>query len=148
MDETGFQNSIRAIFWYQGESDSNPGNSVEVYKESFKKLYNDWKSDYKNFQRLFIIQTKLSCLADAEASCKIAEAHRELYMELPQTSILATNGLKHLGPGAWCHYTYDDGYKLIGDQLFAMIDNYLTSFSRGSQYSVTICRKYSSNCPR
>ncbi len=118
--ESGFINNIRAIFWYQGESDSNPGNSISVYKESFFDLYKAWKKDYKGFQRLYIIQIKQSCFSDAESNTKIQEAHRQLADEIPEASIFATNGITHHTDQ--CHYAYENGYKKIGDFLFSIVN--------------------------
>ncbi len=120
VTESGFKNNIRAIFWYQGESDSNPGNSVSAYKKRFFQLYADWKNDYKGFQHLYIIQIKQSCFSDAEASTIIQEAHRQLAQEINNTTIFATNGLEHYSDQ--CHYGYSNGYKKIGDYLFPLVN--------------------------
>lgn len=122
VTESGFINNIRAIFWYQGESDSNVGNSVNAYKNTFDTLYTSWKLSYPSFEKLYIIQVKPSCAGDAEASAVIQEAQRQLADSIPNASIMATHGIKHYESGFWCHYPYDSGYKLIGDYLYLMIN--------------------------
>ncbi len=119
--ESGFVNNIRAIFWYQGESDSNPGNSIDDYKETFYEMYNNWKADYKGFQRLYIVQINQSCGVDKEGATKIEEAQRQLADEIPGATLFATNGIEHAGVGA-CHYAYENGYKLVGDYLFSIVN--------------------------
>ncbi len=119
--ETGFQGNIFSVFWYQGETDAMLGTSTEDYLDKFNALYKNWNEDYPGFLQLFIMQIKISCFADSEATAKVAEAHRLLALQLPNTILLSTNGLKHLADGGFCHYEYLFGYKNIGDQLYNLL---------------------------
>ncbi|MBV9963885.1 MAG: T9SS type A sorting domain-containing protein [Parafilimonas sp.] len=120
ITETGFQNNIRAIFWYQGEADSYADNSINTYKNSFYNLYNGWQKDYTGFQHLYIIQIKQGCGQPLPAVNKIQEAQRELAMEIANTSIYATNGTEHAGDT--CHYFYDNGYRVTAEHLFPLVN--------------------------
>ncbi len=119
VTETGFLNDIRAIFWYQGESNSF-GTSTATYKSSFNSLNSDWLSDFPNYGHLYIIQIKQGCGATKTGVNKIQEAHRELAQEIANASIYASNGTNQASD--ICHYPYNKGYKITGDNMFNIVN--------------------------
>lgn len=119
VKESGFQQNIRAIFWFQGESDANPETTQEYYKESLYTLYNSWKRDYPGFQKLYVMQIKVSCYGPPESFAYIGEAQRQFANEIPEGALYATNGIAHYLDQ--CHYAYLTGYKKMGDQLYFQV---------------------------
>ncbi|MEP6513673.1 MAG: T9SS type A sorting domain-containing protein, partial [Parafilimonas sp.] len=51
----------------------------------------------------------------------IQEAQRQLRNEIFQASIFATNGISHSSYDQ-CHYNYANGYKLMGDYMFNLVN--------------------------
>lgn len=101
--------SAKAIFWYQGESNSLPG-----YYGYFKAMYDDWKEDYPNIKKLYLFQHHMGC---ASESSPIRELQRTIPDSLPnivQVSVMGVNG--HDG----CHFT-TVGYSAIGDMVYRQI---------------------------
>ncbi|MEO5675028.1 MAG: sialate O-acetylesterase [Chitinophagales bacterium] len=119
VTETSFLNNIRAVFWYQGESNSF-GTTTISYKNSFNDLNNDWVDDYPGYEHLYIIQIKQGCGAGKTGVSKIQEAHRELAAEISNASVYATNGTNQASDK--CHYGYKTGYKVTGDNLYRIIN--------------------------
>jgi Secretion system C-terminal sorting domain/Carbohydrate esterase, sialic acid-specific acetylesterase len=61
----GLQNYVKSIFWYQGEADSHAECDAKDYITKFSGLYDSWKADYPNFQKIFLFQTNV-CYAPYE----------------------------------------------------------------------------------
>ncbi|MEO6190283.1 MAG: sialate O-acetylesterase, partial [Saprospiraceae bacterium] len=102
--------AAKAIFWYQGES-----NGSNMYFENFKSLYQDWKLDYPNVQKTYVVQIHHGCGSGDHA------ALREILRKLPETfsdiEVLSTNGLSgHDG----CHYT-QAGYLTLAKNIFPIV---------------------------
>ncbi|MCE3258594.1 MAG: Por secretion system C-terminal sorting protein, partial [Bacteroidetes bacterium] len=51
----GYQNHVKAIFWYQGEKDGGTSaDSALKYRNHFSILLNSWKNDYPNIKKIFV----------------------------------------------------------------------------------------------
>lgn len=140
IEEAGLKSKIRALFWYQGESD-NQGylSSVQLttqqYKDGFSSLQEDWKADYPGLNKFYIVQIRHGCgIATPDNTLKIQEAQRQLDKESSEILTISTNNTNQLfestGIG-FCHYNFVDGYRNIGDWLSRIIlrDLFLQSFS-------------------
>ncbi|ULQ56077.1 T9SS type A sorting domain-containing protein [Flavihumibacter rivuli] len=134
LREAGCAENVRAVFWYQGESDAagtlNPNQtSLEQYKASFTNLYNDWKTDYPSISRFFIFQIRNGCgIYSKDGVLQIQEAQRQLAKELANTHIMTTNNTSQLFDGGtidYCHYNFPNGYREIGDWMAKIVRKYL-----------------------
>jgi Carbohydrate esterase, sialic acid-specific acetylesterase/Secretion system C-terminal sorting domain len=115
------KNNIRAILWWQGESDGweTPAN---IFKQQFKQLHADWMKDYNNPQcYVFQIRYK-SC---SHTNPLIMEVQRQLSSELPNLESISTTAALSDG----CHFSYKNGYDSLGNRLYRLISarNYGTS---------------------
>lgn len=113
VTKAGLNNGIKAIFWYQGESN---GTTTWVnYAANFNTLYNSWKQNYPNFKRIFLFQTRPCCTEPY--SSELREVLRNIPFSYNDIEILATNGvLKFEG---W-HFEYE-GYNSIADMVYVPV---------------------------
>lgn len=110
VTKAGLNNGIKAIFWYQGESN---GTSTWVnYSNNFNTLYNSWKQNYPNFRRIFLFQTRPCC--SEPLSSELREVQRNIPFSYNDIEILATNGI--LDFEGW-HFEYN-GYNSIADMVY------------------------------
>ncbi len=57
--QAGVADSVRAIFWHQGES--NGGMPYDRYLELWTAMYTDWLEDYPNVEGVFPFQVRAGC---------------------------------------------------------------------------------------
>ncbi|ULQ58443.1 T9SS type A sorting domain-containing protein [Flavihumibacter rivuli] len=142
-EEAGLKNKIRGIIWYQGESDaqgvlSSNQMTTAQWKQMFRQLYQDWKTDYPKVSQVYIIQTRFGCgITSRDGALQIQEAQRQLAVEIPYVKIMTTNNLDHLMDGGsinYCHFAFEKGYKQLGDWLTNLLrrDLYYVSGLPGS----------------
>ncbi|XVE94963.1 hypothetical protein REPUB_Repub02eG0055200 [Reevesia pubescens] len=81
--------SIRAILWYQGESDTGTINNAETYKEKLEKLIQDLRSDL-NLPSLPFIQV---ALASGEGEFVETVRKAQLETKLPNVKCVDAKGL-------------------------------------------------------
>jgi lysophospholipase L1-like esterase len=101
--------AAKAIFWYQGESNSLPG-----YYGNFKAMYNDWKEDYPNFKKLYLFQHHMGCGGESSPIRELQRTIPDSLPEIVQVSVMGING--HDG----CHFT-TVGYSRIGDMVYRQV---------------------------
>jgi carbohydrate esterase-like sialic acid-specific acetylesterase len=133
INKAGFLNSIRAIFWFQGESDAdlawNPRENSASYKSKLQALYNNWKSDYATpGQRFYFTQIRAGCNGQPDRTQFINEAIREVAEENSgDTRVYNTGSLQQEGPGQgdalnpYCHYRFPNGYEKLGNDWTPVI---------------------------
>lgn len=111
---SGLQNGIRAIFWYQGEEDGALGTSREEYTQSWQKLRNQWKLNYPSTERIFLFQIKRACNIPVDSLLPIVEAQRQIALTDSEVCIISTNGIPAIDG---CHYGFEDGYQVAASRL-------------------------------
>lgn len=130
VEEAGLKDKIRALFWYQGESDSqgflsSTQLSTQQYKDLFTSLHQDWKSDYKGLNKFYILQIRHGCgVLSPDNTLKIQEAQRQLDKESSEILTISTSNTNQLFETTgieYCHYNFVDGYKNMGDWLSKII---------------------------
>ncbi|ULQ56076.1 T9SS type A sorting domain-containing protein [Flavihumibacter rivuli] len=126
MTEAGLRQAARGIIWYQGESDALGSTSTvqlttAQWKQSYTNLYQDWKTDYPGVTQFYIIQTRFGCgINTRDGALQIQEAQRQLALEIPDLKIMTSNNLDNLFDGGvinYCHYLFENGYKVMGDWM-------------------------------
>ncbi|WP_290794342.1 sialate O-acetylesterase [Flavihumibacter sp. UBA7668] len=130
IEEAGLQNNIRALIWYQGESDnqgllSSTQLSIQQYKNGFTNLYNDWKSDYPGLNRFYIVQIRHGCgINSPDNTVLVQEAQRQLDKESTEVLTISSSNTSQLFENNglnFCHYNFVNGYRNIGDWLSPII---------------------------
>jgi PKD repeat protein len=107
----GLEEGIRAILFYQGESDG--GNAV-AHHDGFVALHSDWLDDYLPLEQTYVTQIRLGC----GGQLPTREVQRSFADELAALSVMSTTGLDgHDG----CHFAYQDGYEALGERYAALL---------------------------
>lgn len=109
------QDKVKAIFWYQGESDSEP--SWKDYLFNFSKLYKAWKDDYNPVNRIYLFQVRPGCSDGGDYPSKLREVQRVIPNYFNDVKLMSTVAIPgHDG----CHYYYE-GCKVIAQQIFRLV---------------------------
>ncbi|MFV0411442.1 MAG: LamG-like jellyroll fold domain-containing protein, partial [Paracoccus sp. (in: a-proteobacteria)] len=108
----GIQNNIRGIFYYQGEWD---GSNATGHRNGYKKLYNNWKENYPNVEKFYVMQVREGC---GSPSVELRNYQRLFQDELENLTTITSNGLTgHDG----CHFYYTNGYEALGINIFRIV---------------------------
>jgi len=121
LQQAGLADKVRAIIWYQGETDGKNGMTLQSYKNWFYRLYEDWTTDFPDFEKLYIAQIRKSCNGTNYHFARVQEAQRQLANELPNTALMTAKGIPLWSDD--CHFSYIDGYEAIGDRMVRAIQN-------------------------
>ena len=105
----------RAMFWYQGESDT--GNA-SGHIDGFLDLHSDWLIDYPNIEQFYVFQLRQEGCGKTDESIVIRDFQRRLPQLLPDFSVMSTTGIDAT---LTCHYTYADGYETLGNRIAALV---------------------------
>ncbi|MBK6923637.1 MAG: PKD domain-containing protein [Deltaproteobacteria bacterium] len=112
MRAAGIESSLRAILWYQGESD---GNGYQVHHDGFVALEADWLEDYAGVEQVYVTQIRAGCGGDLIGT---QEVQRQLADDFDEITVMSVTGLDaHDG----CHYAYENGYRELGDRYAALL---------------------------
>ncbi len=107
----GLENGIRAMLFYQGESD---GGDALGHHDGFIALHADWLEDYLPLEQTYVTQIRVGC----GGALPTREVQRSFADELPAVSVMSTTGLNgHDG----CHFAYQDGYEALGERYAALL---------------------------
>ncbi|MCF8321584.1 MAG: T9SS type A sorting domain-containing protein [Flavobacterium sp.] len=131
LNKTGLINSVRSVFWSQGEANSGSNfNSISSYKNNFKIIENSWLADLPNLEKIYIFQTKdCACNTTPEGLMNIKEAQRQLAVEDDKISIMPTTSL--LLHTDICHFPFKNGYETFATRIHKLVlqDVYGKSYS-------------------
>ncbi len=105
MQAAGIFDDVRAVLWYQGESDAE---GYDVHLAGFEALLADWEEDYPGRERSYVTQIRAGCGGDL---IRTQEVQRQLADDVKGISVMSTTALDgHDG----CHYAYVEGYEELG----------------------------------
>jgi len=103
----GVTNNIRAVLWYQGESDEG---DAAVHEKGVIELYNNWLTDYPGIEKVYIHQLRVGC-GVAQWDVDLRNRQRLMPDKFPAITVMSTTGLNnHDG----CHFGYQYGYEDLG----------------------------------
>jgi hypothetical protein len=129
-------NGIKALFWYQGESDA--GNDFPSYLQSFNQLYFDWHADYPSLQRLYVFQINIGCLEN-DSSGKFREGQRQFKSTFPDIQTISTVATPYYNG---CHYD-TAGYHFTAKHVYKLLANdFYGSTQGGDDLSPDIQKAY------
>lgn len=110
--QAGVSQAVRAVYWYQGESDH--GNA-SVHEGGFMRLCDSWKKDFPSISKIYVMQLRVGCGVD-KGNVDLRDRQRCWPRTFPEISVLSPYGIdSHDG----CHYGYD-GYDEIAKRFFAL----------------------------
>ncbi|MEX1026286.1 MAG: sialate O-acetylesterase [Planctomycetota bacterium] len=100
----GLDDDVRAVFWYQGESDTGHASS---WRLDFDQLRVDWMLDYPLIEKLFVFQIREGC---GSLNGGVREVQRNLQSWYGNVELMSTSALPgHNG----CHFGFA-GYDQLG----------------------------------
>ncbi|MDP7061356.1 MAG: sialate O-acetylesterase [Planctomycetota bacterium] len=107
----GLEDHVRAILWYQGESDA--GRHLN-YLQKFPDLHADWREDYPNVEQIYILQVRNGC---GGPTAELREVQRRLADILPDTQVMSTTAAPAHDS---CHFWYA-GYQELGNRMARLL---------------------------
>jgi len=122
VNQAGLKDQVKAIFWHQGETNSNyqqdvskPGEAYKIYAENFDILYNDWKRIYTGLEKIYLFQLHPGC--GGEYQSEMREIQNQIANSYEMIEIMSTTGVVgHDG----CHFSYE-GYCEFAKRIFPLV---------------------------
>lgn len=115
VDQAGLKNKIKAIFWHQGETNSNGNMDYNLYAENFDQLLTDWKRVYKGFEKIYLFQLHPGCGGDYQS--EVRETQSQIAERYDIIDIMSTTGvIGHDG----CHFSYE-GYLEFAHRIYPLV---------------------------
>jgi hypothetical protein len=141
ISDYNFENKIRGIIWYQGETNAAPPSNVAFHRTTasyiadFNSLKASWLTDFASIEKIYIVQTKTCALLSTYLDARwIQEAHRQLAASDDLTDdkidLISTTNVPQYTDD--CHYGYVNGYQEIGRRVFNAVARDLYDPSRAT----------------
>lgn len=111
----GLSQAVRAILWFQGESDQT---DAATHEHGFLRLCEDWRTDFAPVEQIYVCQLK-NAACPGPANINVRERQRRLPDQYPGFVVHSTSGLQSHTDN--CHYPYELGYRVLGDQLARLL---------------------------
>lgn len=112
-DAAGLKDHIKAIFWYQGESNAN--KSYRKYSGNFEILLNDWQRVYLGLEKVYLFQLHPGCGGDYQS--ELREIQNQIAKRNDIVEIMSTCGVPdHDG----CHFSHE-GYVAFSENIFPLV---------------------------
>jgi len=114
--KAGLQNSIKAMMWYQGES--NTDSSYYNYINYFTQLRSAWFENFPGMNKIYVFQVRMGCVQTLRIyQTQLRENIRKLKDYFPELELMSTVGVQgHDG----CHYNFN-GYNETALNIFRLI---------------------------
>jgi hypothetical protein len=132
----GLENSIKGIFWWQGDAGTDASYN---YIDHFTPLYNLWATYYPNFSKTYMVQIP-SWVENDLGARQTSEYQRQIGSVFPSTTVMSANGIgyhrddqpenncgRHINPvdsaliGNEIHHQ-SPGYINLSNRLFALLE--------------------------
>ncbi len=115
--KAGVATSVKGIFWYQGESDTD--TSWMQYENRFNILYNAWQQDYPSVTGIYIIQTRPGCISSTKSLYhqQLRESLRRISLNYSLVSMIPTVGLPDFDG---CHFR-TVGYQQLSQRIYNLL---------------------------
>lgn len=113
VKQAGVADSVRGIFWHQGESDASM--AFETYLGLWTSMYLDWLDDYPNIEGIYPFQVR--------AGCANPTWNRNVHRELPDILPLVVGNMSTTGVDGHdgCHF-YHLAYVEWGDRMARLVN--------------------------
>jgi len=108
----GVAQHAKAVFWYQGESDTN--TTLRDYYLMFRDLYRDWNEDYPAIEHIYVCQVREGCGSPTVALRDLMRRFGDAFPKVEVMSLTAAPGHDT------CHFIYA-GYHELGNRLSRLI---------------------------
>ena len=118
--KAGVDDGVRAILWYQGEAGES---DLTGYANKFDALYKDWKRDYSSIEKVYTHQIRRSRPDECgdipeEEKLLLRDLQRRIPDSYSDVEVMSTTGVNGYDD---CHFLYQNGYKVIADNIFGQV---------------------------
>ncbi len=108
----GVDQAVRAILYFQGESDAS---NAAGHRDGFNALVADWRDDFPTVEHIYTTQVRPGC---GDPTIELRNNQRLLGHGQPGVHTMSTTAMDaHDG----CHYSYVGGYELLGQQYARLL---------------------------
>lgn len=115
VDQAGLKNSVIAVFYHQGESDSETTEGSLYYEDNFDVLNSDWLRVYKGLKKIYLFQIHPGCGGGFQS--KIREIQNQISKKYDHIEIMSTTSiLGHDG----CHFSCE-GYNEFAKRILPLV---------------------------
>ena len=118
VDQAGLKDKIKAIFWHQGESNSNDVEGYKAYFDNFKQLFADWNRVYTGLEKVYLFQLHPGCGREFKRyGNELREIQNQIAKSHEMIEIMSTVGvIGHDG----CHFSYQ-GYIEFANRMLPLV---------------------------
>ena len=115
-EQAGVADSVRAIFWHQGESDGSQAYATHL--DLWTAMYDDWLDDYPNVEGVFPFQVR--------AGCGNPTWNRNIHREMPGLLPKVIGNMSTTGVNGHdnCHF-YSAAYVEWGERMARIVNREL-----------------------
>ncbi|WP_339754309.1 sialate O-acetylesterase [Algoriphagus aquimarinus] len=118
VNQAGLKDQVKAIFWHQGETNTNTVEGYQSYPANFDTLKKDWERVYTGVEKIYLFQLHPGCGAKTEGYYnELREIQTQLVDTYDNVEIMSTMGVSgHDG----CHFSYQ-GYLEFAERIFPLV---------------------------
>tara|TARA_R110002012_G_scaffold216372_4_gene387486 strand:- start:17801 stop:19333 length:1533 start_codon:yes stop_codon:yes gene_type:complete len=118
VNQAGLKDQVKAIFWHQGETNTNTKEGYQNYPANFDTLKRDWERVYTGLEKIYMFQLHPGCGAKIEGYYnELREIQNQLADKYDNVEIMSTMGVTgHDG----CHFSYE-GYLEFARRIFPLV---------------------------
>ncbi|OGJ92285.1 MAG: hypothetical protein A2268_06025 [Candidatus Raymondbacteria bacterium RifOxyA12_full_50_37] len=118
ITRAGLRNGIRAMLWYQGESEGGDSlyNAVG-YANNFKAIHDAWKTDCPSITNFYVFQIRPGCGSVRQDILR--DCQRRLPALLPDVSLMSTTNVAGRSSDN-CHFV-TAGYQEMGGWMYRLM---------------------------
>lgn len=124
--QAGASNAVRAILWYQGESDNG---DAPTHESGWLNLYRNWLRDYPTVEKVYVCQLHVGC-STPTWTVDLRNRQRIWADTYEKIEAMSTSGLRGHDT---CHYSFDPGYRQLGEQISQLVLRDIYGFTIPSQ---------------
>ena len=118
VDQAGFKDKIKAIFWHQGESNSNDVEGYKTYFDNFDQLLADWRRVYTGLKKIYLFQLHPGCGREFKRyGNELREIQNQIAKRYEMIEIMSTLGV---GGHDGCHFSYQ-GYIEFANRILPLV---------------------------
>jgi hypothetical protein len=116
VTQAGLTNAVRAILWHQGETDADDGATHET---GWLKVYSNWREDFPSVEKVYVCQLHAGCGPTTRELPDLRDRQRRFADRDSDIEVMSTTAVPQHTDG--CHYAYDNGYRVIGESLYRLV---------------------------
>ena len=115
--QAGLQNGVRAILWYQGESDMS---DADAHEKGWITLHGNWLQDYPAVEKFYVFQLHVGCYV-SQFDTDLRNRQRLFADRFNDVRVMATSAVGTYTDD--CHYPYACGYEMHATNIFRLVQS-------------------------